>query len=340
MIRVGVNGFGTIGRRVADAIICQPDMELVGVAKVRPDYKAGIIARRGFRLYGVNEKAANGLQEAGYKVEGTLSDLLGRVDVIVDTVPAKLAKENRALYEAAGVRAIFQGGEKADIAEVSFNAQANYEQAWGRRSARVISCNSTGLTRAIHTLHTSFGIERARAILARKATDPDDPRSGPVNAVLLDPCPANIPTHHGSSVNTVLPEVKVFSSAVRIPSTIFHFHTLFVTVRERRVTEEQVVKAFEAATRIIFVDSREGIGSTAELFDYTRELGRLRPDLYELAVWKDTVKVDDGEVFLHMAVHMEAIVIPENIDCIRSLCQVAPKAESIRMTNEALGIMK
>jgi glyceraldehyde-3-phosphate dehydrogenase (NAD(P)) len=33
MIRVGVNGYGTIGKRVADAGAAQPDMELAGVAK-------------------------------------------------------------------------------------------------------------------------------------------------------------------------------------------------------------------------------------------------------------------------------------------------------------------
>ena len=31
MIRVGVNGYGTIGKRVADAVAPQPDMRLVGV---------------------------------------------------------------------------------------------------------------------------------------------------------------------------------------------------------------------------------------------------------------------------------------------------------------------
>ncbi len=33
MIKVSVNGYGTIGKRVADATLKQPDMELVGVAK-------------------------------------------------------------------------------------------------------------------------------------------------------------------------------------------------------------------------------------------------------------------------------------------------------------------
>ncbi len=33
MIKVGVVGYGVIGRRVADAISAQPDMDLIGVVK-------------------------------------------------------------------------------------------------------------------------------------------------------------------------------------------------------------------------------------------------------------------------------------------------------------------
>ena len=33
-IKVAVNGYGVIGKRVADAILAQPDMHLVGIADV------------------------------------------------------------------------------------------------------------------------------------------------------------------------------------------------------------------------------------------------------------------------------------------------------------------
>ena len=38
-IRVGVNGYGVIGKRVADAVTAQQDMELVGVSDVISDYR-------------------------------------------------------------------------------------------------------------------------------------------------------------------------------------------------------------------------------------------------------------------------------------------------------------
>jgi glyceraldehyde-3-phosphate dehydrogenase (NAD(P)) len=45
-IRVAINGYGVIGKRVADAVLLQPDMQLAGVGDVVSDYriKAAIVA--------------------------------------------------------------------------------------------------------------------------------------------------------------------------------------------------------------------------------------------------------------------------------------------------------
>jgi glyceraldehyde-3-phosphate dehydrogenase (NAD(P)) len=47
----GVNGYGTIGKRVVDAIRLQPDMQLIGVAKTRPNYEAETAVQKGYPLY-------------------------------------------------------------------------------------------------------------------------------------------------------------------------------------------------------------------------------------------------------------------------------------------------
>lgn len=339
-IRVGITGYGTIGRRVADAVVKQPDMELVGIAKVQPDYKARLIVQRGYALYGADAQSVAALRSAGLPAAGEVSDLVSRCDVVVDTLPPKQASRLLPVYAASPARIIFQGGESAQIAEVSFNAQNNYEAAAGRKTVRVVSCNTTGLCRALGTIDQAFGIEKARVVLARKATDPDDPNTGPVDAVVLDPAPARLPSHHGTSVSTVIPHLRVISMAAKVPTTHAHFHSLLVTLKDRSATAEAAVQAFAAATRIILIDSRDGFKSTAQLFDYARELGRSRSDLYELAVWRDSVTVVDGELYLFMAVHQEAIVIPENIDAIRAVLGTMEKHESIQLTNRTLGILQ
>ena len=51
LINVAVNGYNVIGRRVADAVSVQTDMKLVGVAKVKPDYKARSAIQKGYRVF-------------------------------------------------------------------------------------------------------------------------------------------------------------------------------------------------------------------------------------------------------------------------------------------------
>ena len=40
MKAVAINGYGTIGKRVADAVAAQEDMEVIGVSKTRPSFEA------------------------------------------------------------------------------------------------------------------------------------------------------------------------------------------------------------------------------------------------------------------------------------------------------------
>jgi glyceraldehyde-3-phosphate dehydrogenase (NAD(P)) len=186
-VRVAVNGFGTIGKRVADAVAKQPDMELVGVAKTRPSYEARRAIEKGYPLYITGEGKPEEFRAAGLPVAGTIHDLLGKVDLVVDAAPDKIGRENRKLYEAAGVRAIFQGGEKADVAEGSFSALANYAACLGKRSLRVVSCNTTGLARAASVLEHHYGVENWVATIVRRAADGAivrDPADSPPGTLL------------------------------------------------------------------------------------------------------------------------------------------------------------
>ena len=50
-VKVAINGYGTIGKRVADAIDAQDDMEIVGVTKTGPSFGCEMAAKKGFDLY-------------------------------------------------------------------------------------------------------------------------------------------------------------------------------------------------------------------------------------------------------------------------------------------------
>ena len=106
------------------------------------------------------------------------------------------------------------------------------------------------------------------------------------------------------------------------------------------VETEDIVEALEKRSRVLVIDASEGLGSTAELMEYAKELGRNRNDLYEIPVWRESINVVENELFYMQAVHQESDVIPENIDAIRALLEMeSDKEKSIAKTNKSMGIL-
>ncbi|HJL70962.1 MAG TPA: hypothetical protein QGI30_08855, partial [Anaerolineales bacterium] len=84
-IRVAINGYGTIGKRVADAIAAQDDMTVVGVTKTGPSFGCDLAVRCGFPLYCTSDEPEPiaAFRTGGYNCAGGLSDLLGATDVVI-----------------------------------------------------------------------------------------------------------------------------------------------------------------------------------------------------------------------------------------------------------------
>jgi glyceraldehyde-3-phosphate dehydrogenase (NAD(P)) len=337
VVKVAINGYGTIGKRVADAVSKQRDMRVVGVTKTKPDFEAKMAIKKGYKLYCAIPDNVKLFEEAGLEIEGTIEDLLNDADIVIDCSPNKVGAQNKELYyEKAGIKAIFQGGEKAHVAEVSFNALANYEKAMGKRYVRVVSCNTTGLVRTLYLLDTNFGIKKVRAVMIRRVVDPKEDKKGLVNGIMPDP--VKLPSHHGPDVQTVLPHIDITTVAFKVPTTLMHVHSLNIELKDK-ADVDKVIEVFENEPRILLVSKDEGFTSTAKVIEFAREL-RLRYDLFETVVWKDSISIVGNELYMTQAVHQEAIVVPENIDAIRAMFELAEKEKSIQMTNESLDIGK
>jgi glyceraldehyde-3-phosphate dehydrogenase (NAD(P)) len=338
MIRVAVNGYGVIGRRTADAVAAQSDMELVGIVKTKPDYKARIALEKGYAIYASDNRSSDTFRSAGINVSGVARDLIKESDIVVDACPDEVGARNKTMYEELGKKAVFQGGEEHSVADFSFVAQCDFAQAIGRKYVRVVSCNTTGLCRVLHALDRAFGVKRARVVLARRAADPEETSKGPIDAVVLDPI--TVPSHHGLDVMTVLPHIEVISMAFKVPTTHMHLHSLIVTLKDSDVSEARVEEVIGGTTRVLLIEGKEGFKSTSNVMDYARELKRGRGDLFEGVVWRDSIKMLDGELYMFMGVHQEAIVVPENVDALRALAGGYTSSESIALTNSSLGILK
>lgn len=337
-IRVGVTGYGVIGKRVADAVVLQDDMELVGVADIVSDYRIRVAAQRGYAVYAAATERQNEMETAGITVAGSLDDLIRQADVVVDCTPKGVAAKNRERYRAAGVKSVWQGGEKHEIAGYSFVAQVNYAGALNRDSARVVSCNTTALTRVLHALHSRGWVKRARAVLLRRATDPWESHTyGMINTVMPE---TKVPSHQGPDARTVIPDLDITTLAAAGPYNLSHIHFAMVETT-RSVSRDDLRDALLHAPRVAFVRAGDGLVALNSVIELMRDLGRPRGDMWEVAVWEDALASDGREVYFTFQVHNESIVIPETIDCIRALTGIEPDAAaSIAKTDASLGITK
>ena len=106
-------------------------------------------------LFGAAPGHAEAMRKAGLKVAGTLEDVLGQVDVVVDCTPKRIAAKNVETYRKRGIKFIVEGGEKHSVTGHSFVAESNYASAAGRDSTRVVSCNTTSVVRTLSALTRS-----------------------------------------------------------------------------------------------------------------------------------------------------------------------------------------
>ena len=319
-IKVAINGYGTIGKRVADAVDAQDDMEIIGVTKTRPSFGCDLAVRKGYPLYCTydDESKIAAFAAGGYQCEGGLSDLLEIADVVVDCSPGKVGASNKEKYLAADVKYIFQGGEKHAMTGMSYTSSANHLENKNVQGTRVVYCNTTGLSRTLVPLYEHCGSLSVECTMIRRAADPGDSAKGPINAI--KPV-LKVPSHHGPDVMTVKPEIAINSMAVAVPTTLMHCHSIVATLPDGHgLTTQSVLELWKSNPRIIIMNGAEtNITTTAEVMEYARDIGRKWGDLHEIFVWEDGVKLDGNTLYYFQAIHQESDVIPENVDAIRAL---------------------
>jgi glyceraldehyde-3-phosphate dehydrogenase (NAD(P)) len=335
-IRVAINGYGVIGKRVADAVTLQNDMEMVGICDIITDWRINIAVQKGYPVFAFNDAYKKQMMEAGVPVEGVFSDIIKKADIIVDCTPKKIAAQNIEKYKESNLKFILQGGEKHEATGHSFSAENNYKTAIGRASTRVVSCNTTSIIRTLTALKKSSLLVKARGTLLRRATDPwESHMSGIMNTLVPE---RDIPSHQGPDAQSVDPDLDVITMAVKVPETLSHLHYWNVQLT-KNAGKEEVLNAFKSSTRIAFINYSEGLTANNTIKELMLGINRPYGDMYEVALWQDMLKVEGNELFYAYVVDNQAIVIPETIDAIRALTGLEKNAQdSIDKTNISLGI--
>ena len=336
--RVGVVGYGTIGQRLADGVFLQKDMELVGVVDLAPTLAVRALFEKGmpYDLYLVDMDKKPEFDALGIPVKGSLIDLLQKVDVVLDSAPGGIGAKNKEIYDKYGVKAIFQGGEKNSVADVFFHGYANYEKGLNKRYLKLTSCNTTGLIRSVDCLDKAYGIERVAITIIRRVADPGDYHRGLTNALQID----KAPSHQALDLMTIMPHVEATGILVHTPITHGHIITVVATGKQK-ITKEMALEAFKKHPRIRVVSIDEGFKGNASLFKYARDLGNPRGDMYEIALWEDSIVETGDSIMYAINIPQEAVTIPETMDGIRACMGMQQTgAEATEKTNEYLGIGK
>jgi len=336
-VKVGVVGYGVIGIRLATGVSMQEDMELVGIADVGLTLSVRALKERGmpYDFYLAMPDNRKQLEEHGVPIAGALEDLVQKCDVILDATSAGVGAKNKEIYAKYGKKAIFQGGESTDVADVFFHGYANYEQGLGKQFLKLTSCNTTGLIRAVDCLDREIGVENVMLTIVRRVADPGDYHRGLTNALKVE----TVPSHQATDLMLIMPHVKATGVLVHTPVT--HGHFISVNIKPKQeTTKEEVLQYFHNHPRIRVVRTADGFLGNASLFRYARDMGLPHSDLYDIAVFEETVDIFEGHVIFGFHVPQEGVVTPETMDAVRAVMEMqTDRLEAVGATNKYLNLV-
>lgn len=286
------------------------------------------------RMFAAVPGSEQDLEAAGIPVSGSFDDLLGEVDIMLDCAPGGIGAKNKERYVAAGKKAVFQGGEAAEVADVFFHGTANYERGLGADYLKLTSCNTTGLIRAVDAVHRAVGVEKVFITIVRRVADPGDTHRGLTNVLKVEP----IPNHQAVDLMHIMDDVDATGMLIHTPVTHGHIITLAVTP-SRGISVEEALEAFGSYPRIKVVRIADGFNSNAALFQWARYLENPRADMYEIGLWEEMVGKSGDDLVFAVNIPQESVTIPETIDAVRAAMEMQMTgADAVATTNKFLGI--
>ncbi len=256
--KIGINGFGRIGRMFFRAALGKPEVEVVAVNDIT---SAATLAHL------LKHDSIHGTLKHEIKTEGTSIVVDGRpIQVLAERDPAKLpwarlgvqavvestglftARDKAALHLAAGAKKVVISAP-ADGADVTLCLGVN-EEAYDRAKHDVISnasCTTNCLAPVAKVLHENFGIIHGLMTTVHSYTSDQMLQDGPHNDLRRARAAAlsMVPTSTGAAraIGLVLPALKgkLDGIAVRVPTPNVSVVDLTATIEKD--ADEKAVNA-------------------------------------------------------------------------------------------------
>ena len=263
-VRVGLNGFGRIGRNVLRASLADPGVEIVGINDVMDDADIEYLAQYDTvmgRLDGVS------LTDGELVVEGEgfsapVYDETDPTRLPWDELDVNVAFECTGIFrtyddavqhvEAGAEKALISAPPKGEKPVPQFVYGVNHHEYDGEDVVSNASCTTNSITPVAKVLHEAFGIASGQLTTVHAYTGSQNLVDGPKAKTRRGRAAAEniVPTSTGAAqaATEVLPELegRLDGMAIRVPVPNGSI-TEFVADLEADVTEGDVNAAFREA---------------------------------------------------------------------------------------------
>ena len=337
MVKVFINGYGNIGRRIATAFSQDKEIQFIGVGKYSVDNRVKDAVDRNFPLY-VPANMVSKFKEKGFPVSGNISNAIMESDIVIDAAKDGYGYDNKVnLYEPLNKAAIFQGGEDntgdKKVADVIHNSRVNYKDMFKKKYVIQGSCNVSGMGRILQPMIEKYGseIERYDVTLIRRSADLEDLKEVK-DSIEWDKNP-----HHQDDVKSFLPTVNLYVEAYKVPSRMMHLHQMTVRFKSAAPDKESFLDIYEKEFGVAILSNARGTG---DIRKKAIDLGFEHGDTNMVHIHSDTIRTQDDTLKLLYSDDQTGMVIPENYLLFQSMLYGRSARDAYRRTDAIFHIDK
>ncbi|MEZ0238509.1 MAG: type I glyceraldehyde-3-phosphate dehydrogenase [Methylophilaceae bacterium] len=293
-IKVGINGFGRIGRMVLRAAIKDfPEIEVVAINDLlEPDYLAYMLKHDSVHGRFKGEVSVNGntlvingkpIRLTAERDPSALKWNEVGADIVIECTGLFLTKDTCQKHIDAGASKVVQSAPSKDDTPM-FVYGVNHDAYKGEAIVSAASCTTNALAPVAKVLHDAFGIKRGLMTTVHAATATQKTVDGPSNkdwrggrGILENIIPSS--TGAAKAVGKVIPELnkKLTGMAFRVPTSDVSVVDLTVEL-DKETTYEDICKAMKIASEGALKDV---LGYTEDKVVSTDFRGEICPSVFD-----------------------------------------------------------
>ena len=331
MKNVFVNGYGSIGCRIAKFIKDDSDIKIIGVGKHSPGEKVQAAIDDGFSVY-VPENKNNDFK--GYDISGSIESILDDCDLVIDASPeGKGFLNKKNIYESKNIKAIFQGGETIfndnAVADLLFNSRVNYADAFDKKYVMQGSCNVTGMGRILNPLREKYADELSRfdVTLVRRSADIEQTDKEVIDTIEMTQNP-----HHGTDVKAFFgKDAPLFVRAIKVPTRQMHLHIMDIRFKNNTPTLDEIHNLFTNESGVAILWTAKG---TKDVREFAKSTKFHFKDTNMIHVHANMTNIIGDTVQLMYSDDQTGIVIPENHMLLQAMLFQREYTKAVKHTEE------